>query len=400
MHDASDFERGVGRFGGQYVPEPLVAPLTEIRRAFLRFRNDAGFHEKLEHLLRHYAGRPTPLYFSPKLSARTGCRIYLKREDLLHLGAHKTNNTLGQGLLAHMMGKRRLIAETGAGQHGVATAMAGALFGIPTEIFMGAVDIERQAMNVFRMKLMGATVHPVTSGSATLKDAINEALRDWIARAEDTYYLFGTAAGPEPFPEMVTHFQSVIGREARTQILEAEGRLPHTVVACVGGGSNAIGAFHAFLDDADVQLIGAEAGGDGTKHGASLSAGLPGVFHGMHSYFLQDKDGQIAEAHSIAAGLDYPGVGPLHSELHQSGRARYFPVRDSEALEAFHLLAREDGILPALESAHAIALTLQMGKELPSNAIVLVNLSGRGDKDLHTVLEWKGDRVGVMPIQK
>ncbi len=392
----SDYERGLGRFGGQYVPEPLVAPLTEIRRAFLRFRDDAGFNEKLGHLLRHYAGRPTPLYFSPKLSARTGCRVYLKREDLLHLGAHKTNNTIGQGLLAHRMGKTRLIAETGAGQHGVATAMAGALFGIPTEVFMGSVDIERQAMNVFRMKLMGATVRPVNSGSATLKDAINEALRDWIARAADTYYLFGTAAGPEPFPEMVTHFQSVIGREARAQILEAEGRLPHTVIACVGGGSNAIGVFHAFLKDAEVQLIGAEAGGDGAKHGASLSAGSPGVFHGMHSYFLQDGDGQIAEAHSVAAGLDYPGVGPLHSALHESGRARYVPVRDAEALEAFHWLAREEGILPALESAHAIALTVRMAQEFPPNAIVIVNLSGRGDKDLHTVMKsQKPNGAGV-----
>lgn len=388
MHIPSDYERTLGPFGGQYVPEPLVAPLTEIRRAFLRYRDDAGFIEKLQHLLRHYAGRPTPLYFSPKLSARTGCRIYLKREDLLHLGAHKTNNTIGQGLLAHMMGKTRLIAETGAGQHGVATAMAGALFGIPTEVFMGSVDMERQAMNVFRMKLMGATVRPVDSGSATLKDAINEALRDWIARAEDTYYLFGTAAGPEPFPEIVTHFQSVIGREARAQILEAEGRLPEAVIACVGGGSNAIGMFYAFLDDAGVRLIGAEAGGDGARHGASLSAGSPGVFHGMHSYFLQDRDGQIAEAHSVAAGLDYPGVGPLHSALHESGRARYFPVRDDEALEALHLLAREEGILPALESAHAIALTLRLPKEFPPGAVVLINLSGRGDKDLHTVMNW------------
>jgi len=374
------------QFGGLYVPEPLVAPLTEIEVAFRRYRDDPAFNRKLHQLLTHYAGRPTPLYFSEKLSTRTGRRIYFKREDLLHLGAHKTNNTIGQGLLAHTMGKTRLIAETGAGQHGVATAMAGALFGIAVDVFMGAVDVERQAMNVYRMKLMGARIHPVTSGSATLKDAINEALRDWIAHADDTYYLFGTAAGPEPFPDIVTHFQSVIGREAREQILEAEGRLPDAVIACVGGGSNAIGMFSAFLDDESVALLGAEAGGDGRKHGASLSAGSPGVFHGMYSYFLQDADGQIAEAHSIAAGLDYPGVGPKHAELLESRRARYVPVRDDEALQAFHYLAREEGILPALESSHAVALALKLAGEYPQNAVILINLSGRGDKDLHTVM--------------
>lgn len=373
-------------FGGLYVPEPLVEPLRRIGEAFQRYRDEPGFCARLDRLLKDYAGRPTPLYFSQKLTQRTGRRIYLKREDLLHLGAHKTNNTIGQGLLAHVMGKRRLIAETGAGQHGVATAMAGALFGIPVEIFMGSVDIERQAMNVFRMKLMGAKVHPVNSGSATLKDAINDALRDWIANAEDTYYLFGTAAGPEPFPEIVTHFQSVIGREARAQVLEAEGRLPDAVIACVGGGSNAIGIFHDFITDESVRLLGAEAGGDGVRHGASLSSGSPGVFHGMYSYFLQDSDGQIAEAHSIAAGLDYPGVGPEHAQLWESGRARYYPVRDDEALSAFHLLAGEEGIIPALESAHAVALAMKIAGDFPEDSVLLVNLSGRGDKDLHTVM--------------
>ncbi|MCG3130377.1 MAG: Tryptophan synthase beta chain [Phycisphaerae bacterium] len=373
-------------FGGQFVPEPLVAPLRQIGEAFDRYCAAPDFVAELDGLLRRYAGRPTPLYLSRSLTRRTGRRIYLKREDLLHLGAHKTNNTLGQGLLAKTMGKTRLIAETGAGQHGVATAMAGALFGIPTEVFMGAVDVERQAMNVFRMKLMGARVHEVRGGSATLKDAINDALRDWIANASDTYYVFGTAAGPEPFARIVAHFQAVIGEEIRRQTQEAEGRLPDAVVACVGGGSNAIGAFHAFLDEPSVRLLGAEAGGDGRRHGASLSRGSPGIFHGMYSYFLQDDDGQIAEAHSIAAGLDYPGVGPIHARLHESGRARYVPVRDDEALSAFHLLAREEGILPALESAHAVALALNIADEFPRNAVIVINLSGRGDKDLHTVL--------------
>lgn len=377
-------------FGGQFVPEPLVAPLRQIGEAFDRYRADPNFVTELDDLLRRYAGRPTPLYLSRSLTRRTGRRIYLKREDLLHLGAHKTNNTLGQGLLAKTMGKTRLIAETGAGQHGVATAMAGALFGIPTEVFMGAVDVERQAMNVFRMKLMGARVHEVRGGSATLKDAINDALRDWIANASDTYYVFGTAAGPEPFARIVTHFQAVISEEIRRQTQEAEGRLPDAVVACVGGGSNAIGAFHAFLNEPSVRLLGAEAGGDGQRHGASLSRGAPGVFHGMYSYFLQDEDGQIAEAHSIAAGLDYPGVGPIHARLHESGRAQYTPVRDDEALSAFHLLAREEGILPALESAHAVALTLKVADEFPRGAVIVINLSGRGDKDLHTVLAASG----------
>jgi len=371
-----------------YVPEPLVAPLNEIATAFERYRSDPQFNKQLDDLLQHYAGRPTPLYFSSKLSERTGCRVYLKREDLLHLGAHKTNNTIGQGLLAHTMGKTRLIAETGAGQHGVATAMAGAFFGIATEIFMGQVDIERQAMNVYRMELMGANVHPVHSGTATLKDAINEALRDWIAHADDTYYLFGTAAGPEPFPMIVTHFQSVIGRECRKQILEIEGRLPDAVFACVGGGSNAIGIFNEFIEDDNVALIGAEAGGDGKRHGASLTSGSPGVFHGMLSYFLQDDQGQITEAHSVAAGLDYPGVGPTHARLKESGRASYYPVQDVEAIDALKLLSREEGIIPALESSHAVALVLKMYDQFPNDAIIVINLSGRGDKDLHTVRQW------------
>ncbi len=373
-------------YGGRYVPEPLVAPLEEVERAFAHHRADTEFTTKLDALLTHYAGRPTPLTFAPRLSERAGRRIYLKREDLLHGGAHKTNNTIGQGLLAHTMGKTRLIAETGAGQHGVATAMAGAMFGIKTEVYMGAVDAERQAMNVYRMELLGATVHRVHSGTQTLKDAINEALRDWIAHADDTYYLFGTAAGPSPFPDMVRHFQSIIGREARAQILEAEDRLPNAVYACVGGGSNAIGIFDAFIGDRDVALVGAEAGGDGQRHGASLSSGSSGVFHGMHSYFLQDDDGQIAEAHSVAAGLDYPGVGPIHAELRDSGRATYKPVLDDDALAAFQTLSRLEGIIPALESSHAVALAMESAADLPDDALLLINISGRGDKDLHTVI--------------
>lgn len=380
--------------GGMYVPEPLVAPLSEIAEAFARYRRDETFNEQLDDLLSRYAGRPTPLYLAKTLSERLGRRVYLKREDLLHGGAHKTNNTVGQGLLAHTMGKTRLIAETGAGQHGVATAMAGALFGIPTEIYMGQVDMERQAMNVHRMKLLGAQVHPVRSGTATLKDAINEALRDWIAHPDDTYYLFGTAAGPEPFPEIVGHFQAVIGIETKGQILEQAGRLPDAVVACVGGGSNALGIFSAFMDDTNVALIGAEAGGDGQRHGASLGRGARGVFHGMRSYFLQDEDGQIAEAHSIAAGLDYPGVGPAHAKLHESGRATYHAVSDDEALAAFEMLARAEGILPALESSHAVALVTRMSEQLaPDDGVIVINLSGRGDKDLHTVLEKRQVQV-------
>lgn len=384
--------------GGMYVPEPLVAPLSEIAEAFARYRQDETFNAQLDDLLIRYAGRPTPLYLAKTLSDRLGRRVYLKREDLLHGGAHKTNNTVGQGLLAHTMGKTRLIAETGAGQHGVATAMAGALFGIPTEIYMGQVDVERQAMNVHRMKLLGAQVHPVRSGTATLKDAINEALRDWIGHADDTYYLFGTAAGPEPFPEIVGHFQAVIGIETRSQILDQEGRLPDAVVACVGGGSNALGIFSAFINDTSVALVGAEAGGDGQRHGASLGRGSRGVFHGMRSYFLQDDDGQIAEAHSIAAGLDYPGVGPVHAELHESGRATYHAVNDDDALAAFETLAKAEGILPALESSHAVALVLGKSKQLaPDDGVIVINLSGRGDKDLHTVLEKRQVRAPALP---
>ena len=383
-------ETRFGKFGGMYIPETLVAPLGEIEAGFADACRDARFNEELSDLLRNYAGRETPLYFARNLSEQVGRRVYLKREDLLHGGAHKTNNTIGQGVLARRLGKRRIIAETGAGQHGVATAMAGALLKIPVEIYMGEVDIERQRPNVQRMELFGATVHPVSSGSATLKDAINEALRDWIAHADDTYYLFGTAAGPHPFPRIVRHFQSVIGTEARAQIIAAERRLPDAVFACVGGGSNAIGVFSGFISDESVTLIGAEAAGEGLhtgRHAATLGAGCSGVFHGMHSFFLQNDDGQILETHSVAAGLDYPGVGPEHVYLMETGRATYLGVTDEEALAAFGLLARTEGILGAMESCHALSLALKEAENFPPDSVLLVNLSGRGDKDLDTYLK-------------
>jgi tryptophan synthase beta chain len=372
-----------------------VAPLAEIEEAFLELRDDPGFRAELDELLRTYAGRPTPLYHARNLSARVHRDVFLKREDLLHGGAHKTNNTVGQGLLARRLGKARIIAETGAGQHGVATAMVGALLGLAVEIYMGRTDIERQQPNVRRMELFGARVHAVESGAATLKDAINEAMRDWITNAQDTYYLFGTAAGPHPFPRIVRHFQSVIGREAREQVLAATGALPEAVIACVGGGSNAIGIFSAFLDDAGVALLGAEAAGEGLetgRHAATLERGEDGVFHGMRSAFLQDNDGQIAETHSIAAGLDYPGVGPEHAHLRETGRARYAGVTDREALDAFGLLAREEGILGALESCHAVALALREAERFSEGSRLLVNLSGRGDKDLDAVRKREGSR--------
>ena len=378
-----------GEYGGMYVPETLVAPLHEIEAGFLDAQKDESFMAEFHGLLKNYAGRPTPLYLAQNLSQRCGRRIYLKREDLLHGGAHKTNNTIGQGLLARRLGKRRIIAETGAGQHGVATAMIGALLGIPVEIYMGAVDVGRQQQNVQRMELFGAKLHIVTTGSATLKDAINDAMRDWITHAEDTYYLFGTVAGPHPFPAMVRFFQSVIGTEARQQILQAEERLPDAVLACVGGGSNAIGIFSAFLDDERVQLFGAEAAGHGLSagpHAASLQMGTRGVFHGMHSLFLQNADGQIDDTHSIAAGLDYPGVGPEHVFLQETGRATYLGVTDEEAVRAYRLLARSESILGALESCHALALAMREVKRFSEDAILLVNLSGRGDKDLETIL--------------
>ena len=375
-----------GRFGGTYVPEILMPALEQLESAFLESKQDPGFQGELADLLTHYAGRPTPLYRCRNLLSGGQARIYLKREDLLHGGAHKTNQALGQGLLARRMGKRRLIAETGAGQHGVATALTGAVLGLETRVYMGAVDMERQKQNVFRMRLMGAEVVPVSTGSRTLKDAINEALRDWSASYESTHYLLGTVAGPHPFPLMVRDFQRVIGDEARGQLLETEGRLPDVVVASVGGGSNAMGIFTAFLPDASVRLLGVEAAGEGLetgRHCATLERGRPGVLHGAYSFTLQDEEGQIGESHSISAGLDYPGVGPEHAWLKESGRAHYTTCTDTEALEAFHALARAEGIIPALESAHALSAAV---REASDDRVVLVNLSGRGDKDLETVL--------------
>ncbi len=377
-----------GKYGGCYVTELLIPALSAVEEAFLACRDDPVFNRELDCLLREFAGRPTPITEMKRLGGQWGCTLVLKREDLLHGGAHKTNNVLGQALLATRMGRTELIAETGAGQHGVATAMAGALFGLPVKIFMGAKDVKRQHPNVQRMELFGAEVVPVTAGSQTLKDAINEALRYWTAHSREAYYVFGTVAGPHPFPTLVAHFQSVIGVEARAQCLDKYGRLPHTVCACVGGGSNAIGTFRAFLDDRDVQLVGAEAAGrgrDSGKHGAALSRGSPGSLHGTYSYCLQDEDGQIREAHSISAGLDYPGVGPEHSQLKQSGRARYVAVTDDEALAALLLLTKQEGIIPALEPAHALAAAQRIASSLGRNDVLLVTLSGRGDKDLELV---------------
>ncbi len=380
-----------GEFGGQFVPEVLIPPLKELEKAYNELKDDEEFKSELDYYLRNYAGRPTPLYFAKNLTEKLGgAKIYLKREDLLHSGAHKINNTIGQALLAKKMGKTRLIAETGAGQHGVATAIAGALLGLKVDVYMGAEDVERQKMNVFRMKLLGAEVIPVHSGSKTLKDAINEALRDWVATFEYTHYLIGSVVGPHPYPTIVRDFQSVIGRETKRQILEIEGALPDVIVACVGGGSNAIGIFHPFIEDRSVRLIGVEAAGKGIetgKHSASLCAGEKGVLHGMLSYFLQDEDGQIATTHSIAAGLDYPGVGPEHAWLKESGRAEYVAVTDDQALKAFVELSKTEGILPALESAHALAYAMELAKEMSKDEVVVVNLSGRGDKDLGIVME-------------
>ncbi len=378
-----------GEFGGQYVPEVLIPPLKELEREYKRLKDDEDFKRELEYYLRNYAGRPTPLYFARNLTKKIGgAKIYLKREDLLHGGAHKINNTIGQGLLAKYMGKSRLIAETGAGQHGVATAIAGALLGMKVDIYMGAEDVERQKMNVFRMKLLGANVIPVHSGSKTLKDAINEALRDWVATFEYTHYLIGSVVGPHPYPTIVRDFQSVIGRETKRQIIEAEGCLPDVIVACVGGGSNAMGIFYPFIND-KVRLIGVEAAGKGLetgRHAASLCAGKKGVLHGMLSYFLQDDDGQIAVTHSIAPGLDYPGVGPEHAWLKETGRAEYVAVTDDMALKAYLELSRTEGILPALESAHALAYAMEIAKDMSRDEIIVVNLSGRGDKDLEIVM--------------
>ncbi|MGE3285356.1 MAG: tryptophan synthase subunit beta [Pseudonocardia sp.] len=383
-----------GRYGGRFVPEALIAALDELAASYEKARHDEEFLGELDRLHRDYSGRPSPLTDVPKLGEHAGgARILLKREDLNHTGSHKINNVLGQALLTKRMGKRRVIAETGAGQHGVATATACALLGLECVVYMGEVDTRRQALNVARMRLLGATVIPVSTGSATLKDAINEALRDWVTNVDHTHYLLGTVAGPHPFPTMVRDFHRIIGLEAREQVLERCGRLPDAVAACVGGGSNAIGIFHAFLDDADVRLVGFEPGGDGVetgRHGATLTAGSPGALHGAMSYLLQDEDGQTSESYSISAGLDYPGVGPEHALLKDIGRATYEPVTDAEAMEAFALLCRTEGIIPAIESAHAVAGALRLGRELGSEGIVLVNLSGRGDKDVDTAAKWFG----------
>jgi tryptophan synthase beta chain len=378
-----------GAFGGRFVPETLVAPIDELADAYFRMREDPQFHAVLGALLRDYVGRPTPLYEARRLSASSGgARIFLKREDLAHTGAHKINNALGQALLASRMGKRRIVAETGAGQHGVASATACALLGLHCRVYMGSDDMARQALNVFRMRLLGAEVVEVTAGSRTLKDAINEAMRDWVARVDDTYYLLGSVLGPHPYPLMVRDFQSVIGREARGQALDQIGRLPDAVVACVGGGSNAMGIFDAFIDDAAVQLIGVEAGGRGIEpgqHAARFAGGTPGVLQGTRSFVLQDADGNVELTHSISAGLDYASVGPEHAWLRERGRARYTWCDDARALAAFQKLAREEGILPALESAHAIAYACELAGGMPRDAVVLVNLSGRGDKDVSSV---------------
>ncbi|WP_158842975.1 tryptophan synthase subunit beta [Saccharothrix deserti] len=388
-------ERGhFGPWGGRFMPEALIAAVDELAAFYEKARVDPEFLDEFARLLRDFAGRPSLLTEAPKFAAHAGgARVFLKREDLNHTGSHKINNVLGQALLTKRMGKKRVIAETGAGQHGVATATACALMGLDCVVYMGEVDTERQALNVARMRLLGAQVIPVTNGSRTLKDAINEALRDWVANVDDTHYLLGTAAGPHPFPVLVRDFHRIIGIEAREQILEKAGRLPDVVAACVGGGSNAIGIFHGFIDDPSVRLVGLEPGGDGietSRHGATLTAGTPGSLHGAMSYVLQDSDGQIAEAHSISAGLDYPGVGPEHAHLKDTGRAEYRPVTDAQAMEAFALLSREEGIIPAVESAHALAGALVLGRELGPEGLILVNLSGRGDKDMDTAIKWFG----------
>jgi tryptophan synthase beta chain len=383
-----------GRYGGAYLPETLVGPVAELSRAYLAASRDPKFNSELAHLQKTYIGRPTPLTFAENLSAELGgAKVYLKREDLAHTGAHKINNALGQALLARRMGKRRVIAETGAGQHGVATATVAALLGLEARVYMGEVDMARQAPNVARMRLLGAEVVPVTHGTRTLKDAISEAMRDWVTNVRDSYYLLGSALGPHPYPQIVRDFQSVIGIEARQQILEAEGRLPDELVACVGGGSNAIGLFHAFLGDERVAMKGVEAGGHGIpsgKHAARFSGGSPGVLHGTYTYCLQDVDGQILDTHSISAGLDYAAVGPEHANLMETGRASYTSVTDSEALDAFRLLARTEGILPALESSHAVAFVRKRAPELGRGKILVMNLSGRGDKDLDQILKQIG----------
>ena len=393
-NDYPDARGHFGDYGGIYVAETLIAPLAELEAAYRKYKDDPEFVAELARDYKHYVGRPSPIYEAERLTAHVGgARILLKREDLNHTGAHKINNTIGQAMLARRMGKTRIIAETGAGQHGVASATVAARMGLECVVYMGAVDMQRQAINVFRMKLLGATVVPVTSGSQTLKDALNEAMRDWVSNVHDTFYIIGTVAGPHPYPLLVRDFNAVVGQEARAQMLEEYGRLPDAITACVGGGSNAIGLFHAFLNDRDVRIVGAEAAGEGIatgRHAASLAAGRPGVLHGNRTYVICDDDGQITETHSVSAGLDYPGVGPEHSFLKDSGRAEYVGITDDEALAAFHLLARTEGILAALESSHAIAQAIKLARELPQDALVLANLSGRGDKDVHTIAAREG----------
>ena len=390
--DKGHFEQ----YGGVFIAETLMTAVTELKEAYEKYKDDADFIKEFEHDLKHYVGRTTPLYHAENLSKKLGgAQIYLKREDLNHTGAHKVNNTIGQALLAKRMGKTRIIAETGAGQHGVATATVAARLGLECIVYMGEVDVARQALNVFRMKLLGATVIPVTSGSKTLKDALNEAMRDWVTNIDDTFYIIGTVAGPHPYPMMVRDFQSIIGKEAKVQFADQVGGLPDALVACVGGGSNAIGLFHEFIDDASVAIYGVEAAGHGlekgpTAHAAPLCAGSVGVLHGNRTYLMEDENGQIIEGHSISAGLDYPGVGPEHAYLKDSGRAQYVAITDDEALDAFHTLTRVEGILPALESSHAVAYGIKLAKELSKDKHIIINLSGRGDKDIHTIAEIEG----------
>ena len=393
-YDLPDKRGHFGDYGGIFVSETLMQPLKELREAYERLRKDKKFQKEFADDLRHYVGRPSPLYLARRLTDNWGgAKIYLKREDLNHTGAHKINNTVGQALLARHMGKKRVIAETGAGQHGVATATVAARFGMQCVVYMGSEDMKRQAINVYRMKLLGAEVMPVESGSKTLKDALNEAMRDWVTNVENTFYIIGTVAGPHPYPMLVRDFQSVIGRETREQIKEQEGRLPDALVACVGGGSNAMGLFYPFIGDKGVALYGVEAEGEGVqtgKHAATLCAGKPGVLHGNRTYLLETTDGQIVETHSISAGLDYPGVGPEHAYLKDSGRAHYVSITDKEALAAFHELTRTEGIMPALESSHALAYAKKLAPQLGKDKIIVINLSGRGDKDIHTVADLEG----------
>ncbi len=395
FREGPDVRGHFGAFGGRYVAETLMPLILDLETAYRVAQADPAFVSELDDLLKHYVGRPSPLYYAPRLTKHLGgAKIYLKRDELNHTGAHKINNCIGQILLALRMGKKRIIAETGAGQHGVATATVAARFGLPCVIYMGSRDIERQAPNVFRMKLLGAEVRAVESGSKTLKDAMNEALRDWVTNVDETFYIIGTAAGPHPYPEMVRNFQSIIGQEARVQMMDAEGRLPNSLVACIGGGSNAIGLFHPFLDDINVKMYGVEAAGHGLnsgEHAASLAGGVPGILHGNKTYLLQSEDGQITEAHSISAGLDYPGIGPEHAWLHSIGRVNYVSATDEEALDAFQMCAKLEGILPALEPSHALAFVKKLAPTLPDDHLMIVNLCGRGDKDIFTI----GERLGV-----